>query len=70
MPCFILTPTYRVVRGVPEVHVYGLLESGEPCLLIDDRTAPSGGRLMSRPESVNIRLQNGEYLLPFHPRTE
>jgi DNA polymerase-2 len=37
---FILTPTYRVVRGVPEVHVYGVLESGEPCLLIDDRTRP------------------------------
>src|SRR5262245_15999220 len=37
---FILTPTYRVVRGIPEVHVYGTLESGEPCLLIDDRTRP------------------------------
>jgi len=37
---FMLTPTYRVVRGVPEVHVYGVLESGEPCLLIDDRSRP------------------------------
>jgi DNA polymerase-2 len=37
---FILTPTYRVVRGVPEVHLYGALESGEPCLIIDDRTRP------------------------------
>ncbi len=37
---FILTPTYRVVRGVPEVHLYGVLESGEPCLIIDDRTRP------------------------------
>jgi len=37
---FILTPTYRVVRGVPEVHLYGVLESGAPCLLIDDRTRP------------------------------
>jgi len=37
---FILTPTYRVVRGVPEVHLYGVLEGGEPCLLIDDRTRP------------------------------
>ncbi len=35
-----LTPTYRVVRGVPEVHLYGVLESGEPCLIIDDRTRP------------------------------
>ncbi|MBI3783702.1 MAG: DNA polymerase II [Deltaproteobacteria bacterium] len=37
---FLLTPTYRVVRGVPEVHLYGVLESGEPCLIIDDRTRP------------------------------
>jgi DNA polymerase-2 len=37
---FILTPTYRLARDVPEVHLYGVLESGEPCLLIDDRTRP------------------------------
>lgn len=37
---FLLTPTYRVVRGIPEVHLYGVLESGEPCLVIDDRTRP------------------------------
>jgi DNA polymerase-2 len=37
---FILTPTYRVVRGVPEVHLYGVLESGEPCLIVDDRNRP------------------------------
>jgi DNA polymerase II len=37
---FILTPTYRIVRGVPEVHLYGVLESGEPCLVVDDRTRP------------------------------
>lgn len=37
---FVLTPTYRVVRGVPEVHLYGVLESGEPCLLIDNRSRP------------------------------
>lgn len=37
---FILTPTYRLARGVPEVQLYGVLESGEPCLLIDDRTRP------------------------------
>jgi len=37
---FILTPTYRVVRGVPEVHLYGVLASGGPCLIIDDRTRP------------------------------
>ncbi|MBI1817664.1 MAG: DNA polymerase II [Deltaproteobacteria bacterium] len=37
---FLLTPTYRVVNGVPEVHLYGVLESGQPCLIIDDRTRP------------------------------
>ncbi len=37
---FILTPTYRLVDGRPEVHLYGILESGEPCLLIDDRFRP------------------------------
>jgi DNA polymerase-2 len=37
---FILTPTYRIVNGVPEVHLYGVLESGAPCLIVDDRTRP------------------------------
>jgi DNA polymerase-2 len=37
---FLLTPTYRVVNGVPEVHLYGVLESGEPCLIVDDRVRP------------------------------
>lgn len=40
MRCFILTPTHRVVHGIPEVHLYGVLESGEPCLIIDDRVRP------------------------------
>lgn len=34
---FLLTPTYRIVGGVAEVHLYGVLESGEACLVIDDR---------------------------------
>lgn len=37
---FILTPTYRVRDGVPEVHLYGVLENGRPFLAIDDRTRP------------------------------
>lgn len=37
---FVLTPTYRIRDGRPEVHLYGVLESGEPCLLIDDRVRP------------------------------
>ena len=40
MRAFVLTPTYRVVAGVPEVHLYGVLESGESCLVIDDRVRP------------------------------
>lgn len=37
---FVLNPTYRVVAGRPEVLLYGVLESGEPCLLVDDRFRP------------------------------
>src|ERR1043166_1752403 len=37
---FILTPTYRIVRGVPEVNLYGVLEAGVPCLIIDNRNRP------------------------------
>ena len=37
---FILTPTYRVVGGRPEVHLYGVLEGGEPALIVDDRQTP------------------------------
>jgi DNA polymerase-2 len=37
---FILTPTYRLRDGVPEVHLYGVLDSGEPCLIVDDRVRP------------------------------
>jgi DNA polymerase II len=37
---FILTPTYRVAAGCPEVHLYAVLEGGEPALVIDDRFRP------------------------------
>jgi DNA polymerase II len=37
---FVLTPTYRVAAGRPEVHLYAVLESGEPALVVDDRLAP------------------------------
>jgi len=58
---FILTPTYRVVRGVPEVRLYGVLESGEPCVIVDDRTRPyffvparDGSRLAAVTPSVHV----------------
>jgi DNA polymerase-2 len=37
---FVLTPTYRMRDGRPEVHVHAVLETGEPALLIDDRAVP------------------------------
>jgi DNA polymerase-2 len=37
---FILTPTYRLVAGRPEVHLHSVLEDGEPALVVDDRLAP------------------------------
>src|SRR5262249_56914306 len=37
---FILTPTYRIHRGRPVVHLHAVLESGEPALVIDDRLVP------------------------------
>ena len=37
---FILQPTYRVVRGRPEVHLYGTLENGEAFCVVDDREQP------------------------------
>ena len=37
---FVLTPTYRVVNGVPEVHLHAVLEGGEPALVVDDRFVP------------------------------
>ena len=37
---FILTPSYRVRDGVPEVRLHGVLENGRPFLVIDDRARP------------------------------
>lgn len=35
-----LQPTYRIVAGRPEVHLYGTLENGESFLAVDDRVRP------------------------------
>jgi DNA polymerase-2 len=37
---FILTPSYRMRNGVPEVRLYGVLENGRPFLVVDDRARP------------------------------
>jgi DNA polymerase-2 len=37
---FLLHPTYRVVAGRPEIHLFGSLENGESFLIVDDRARP------------------------------
>ncbi|MGH7895046.1 MAG: DNA polymerase domain-containing protein, partial [Candidatus Binatia bacterium] len=37
---FVLTPTYRVIGGRPQVHLYAVLETGEPALVVDTRLRP------------------------------
>jgi len=37
---FILTPTYRVVGRRAVVHLYAVMESGAPALVVDDRVVP------------------------------
>ena len=37
---FVLQPTYRIVGGRPEVHLYGTLENGDSFLVVDDRARP------------------------------
>ena len=37
---FVLTPTYRLVAGRPQIHLYVVLESGEPALIVDGRVRP------------------------------
>lgn len=37
---FVLQPTYRIVGGRPEIHLYGTLENGESFLVVDDRARP------------------------------
>ena len=37
---FVLTPTYRLVAGRPQVHLYAMLACGEPALIVDTRFRP------------------------------
>jgi DNA polymerase-2 len=37
---FVLTPTYRIAAGRPEVHLHAVLDGGEPALVVDDRFRP------------------------------
>lgn len=78
---FLLTPTYRVANGVAEVHLYGVLESGEPCLIIDDRVRPyffirksdvahlHGLAPRLKPEQCDLRSLEGEAVVQVHVGT-
>jgi DNA polymerase-2 len=37
---FLLTPTYRIAAGRPEVHLHAVMEGGEPAVVVDDRLTP------------------------------
>jgi DNA polymerase-2 len=37
---YVLVPTYRMIRGVPVVHLYGVTDRGESVLAVDDRPRP------------------------------
>jgi DNA polymerase-2 len=52
---FLLSPTYRIVAGRPEVRLFAVLESGEPALILDDRARPYLF-VRARDEAVALRL--------------
>ena len=67
---FILQPTYRVVSGRPEVHLYGTREDGASFCVVDDRVRPyffvpaargaEVARLGARVEPTELRSLDGE----------
>src|SRR5437867_12981814 len=65
---FILTPTYRIAAGAPEVHLHAVLESGEPALIIDDRLAPYFF-VRAADEAAARRLAPGVRVVPSELRT-
>jgi len=65
---FILTPTYRIAAGAPEVHLHSVLEDGEPALIVDDRLAPYFF-VRAADEAQVRRLAPGVRLVPSALRT-
>jgi len=65
---FILTPTYRIAAGAPEVHLHSVLEDGEPALIVDDRLAPYFF-VRAADEAQVRRLASGVRLVPSALRT-
>ncbi|WP_437275288.1 DNA polymerase II [Sorangium sp. So ce375] len=55
---FILTPTYRVIAGCPEIHLHTVMEDGAPALVIEDRFRPYFF-VRARDEDVARRLAGG-----------
>jgi DNA polymerase-2 len=65
---FVLTPTYRVAAGRPEVHLHAVLEGGEPALVVDDRLVPYFFVREADADAVR-RLAPGARLVPQDLRT-
>jgi len=71
---FIVHPTWALREGVPEIHLYGRLQSGETFLAIDTRTLPRlyvrsseaedartiAARFGCQSAPVNLRTMDGE----------
>lgn len=55
---FILTPTTRIVDGRPEIHLYAVMEDGEPALVVEDRFRPYFF-VRARDERVARRIARG-----------
>ncbi len=64
---FILQPTYRIERGIPVVHVWGVLEDGSPFLLRDDRDRPT---FWIRDRDVEAARRHGARVAPDAPTAE
>lgn len=58
---FVLQPTYRIVDGRPEVHLYGTLENGESFLVVDDRARPYFFVPSTRADAV---IERGAHIEP------
>ena len=59
---FVLVPTYRIIRGVPIVHLYGVTDRGESVLAVDDRVRPYifvGADDLETARSVAARTSKG-----------
>lgn len=67
---FIVHPTWYVYAGIPEIHLYGRLHSGETFLVIDTRTQPGFYlRVSETAHARGIAERLGGKLAPTNRRT-